>query len=102
MPTLIGYLVLLKILIHQITANDDYCQYSLNHVLCLDNSEPGPECRSEARIINTLTNGEKQMILDLHNYYRRKVARGEDGFPPAANMKELVGFNRSYYPALSL
>ena len=37
------------------------------------------------------TRGEKQFLIDLHNHYRARVARGEErGQPKATNMVAMV------------
>ena len=55
-------------------------------------------------VFRGLDNNTREVVLEKHNQFRRKVAKGLEnrgissrvhGQPPAANMKELVVVNKS-------
>ncbi|XP_044746289.1 peptidase inhibitor 16-like [Coccinella septempunctata] len=81
----------------------DYCLFpchvnneTVEHVMCTlkHDCSVGPECKVKTKF--EYTGGLKSFTLDLHNYYRNKIASGEalgqnDGnLPQAADMMELV------------
>ena len=75
-------------------SNADYCEMSAGHTMCLYPG-PSPSCSSQT-IFRELSTEAKEAILERHNQYRRRVARGEEtgGInppqPAASNMKKLV------------
>ena len=75
-------------------SNADYCEMSAGHTMCLYPG-PSPSCSSQT-IFRELSSEAKEAILERHNQYRRRVARGEEtgGInppqPAASNMKKLV------------
>ncbi|KAG5888310.1 hypothetical protein JTB14_015818 [Gonioctena quinquepunctata] len=77
----------------------DYCKLSCSkgkHTVCTRQSQAcgaGSKCGRNFEVI-PLTDGQRQMILDIHNSYRNKVASGQQkGLPSAANMKTMT-YNR--------
>jgi len=75
-------------------AQKDYCKFTPKHTMCQYQGS-GPECNGEP-IARGVTAAEIKAILDVHNRYRAKIARGEErrgspgAQPPAANMKIMV------------
>ncbi|CAH1113370.1 unnamed protein product [Psylliodes chrysocephalus] len=82
-------------------AQADYCQMScklnnqlFTHIICQRknmNCGAGPDCGSSFNPID-LTEEDKQLILDVHNELRNKVATGQETIgnqPPASNMNAL-------------
>lgn len=74
-----------------------YCDLDPFHTMC---KYPGPSPSCEIMtVFRGLDNATREVVLDKHNQFRRKVAKGLEnrgissrvhGQPPAANMKELV------------
>ncbi|KAL1398227.1 hypothetical protein pipiens_009131 [Culex pipiens pipiens] len=75
------------------SAQEDYCDPDLcdpgePHVGCNNPNEPSRNCPpGDDTKKFVFTDAEKQLLVDLHNEYRNKVAKGElDWLPKAANM----------------
>ena len=91
-------LLLKQILIKEIFAIN-YCQYTVDHLLCNYDGKISPDCISQVKITNKLTYKQIRIILDSHNEYRRKVAKGQDGFYNASDMRMMVGILYIMYDA---
>jgi len=80
-----------------VAAANQYCSISCKkgrHTLCLYNGDLSSRCErtKQEGLQHTVTDAEKQIILDKHNALRRKVAEGRESIssmPNAANMMEL-------------
>lgn len=83
-------------IISSVLAQDDahYCKFSPKHTMCQYQGS-GQACNGKP-ISRGVTPAEIATILDVHNNYRAKIARGEERRgspgpqPPAANMKIMV------------
>ena len=78
-----------------VKGQNQYCQISRQQDLCrFKPGEMGPECNGAAP--QTVTNAQKQEIVNTHNELRRRVATGnvKQGLtgsqPSASNMRMLV------------
>ncbi|CAH1107668.1 unnamed protein product [Psylliodes chrysocephalus] len=95
---MIKLIVLLLVTIVSIVhGQTDYCKLSCNdemNIVCKRkdvNCGAGPKCGGKYTLIS-LTNEDKQLILDVHNELRNRVATGEETIgkqPSASNMKAL-------------
>lgn len=80
--------VLLLVITATLSEQCKYAKITPQHSACLSRN---PKCN----IIDTsLSKSEKDMIVNLHNQYRSKIAQGQEtragGMPPAADMMEMV------------
>lgn len=77
-----------------VLADTDYCKFSAKHTMCQYQGS-GLACNGEP-ISRGVSQAEMENILEVHNRYRAKIARGEERRgspgpqPPAANMKMMV------------
>ncbi|XP_045480847.1 venom allergen 5 2-like [Harmonia axyridis] len=99
MRKLIVIIVLVVELLPQVICEENkYCQLycdfyteNVTHTVCerdLEECGPSPDCGEDFQVIH-LDDSTRQYILDLHNYFRNKVASGNEtrnDQPSAANM----------------
>jgi len=89
--------VLVLALLATVAAANQYCSIRCNkgqHTLCMYNGDLSSRCQRTKQMgfQHTVTDPEKQIILNKHNALRRKVAEGKESIssmPNAANMMEL-------------
>jgi len=89
----ISYLLLPSITISYFTQNSgDYCSFSPNHQLCnKDTGGVSRSCGTGGILASGVSQSMMEEIVDGHNMYRGRVARGEvRGQTSATNMRQLV------------
>lgn len=60
------------------------------HITCDATGDLLPSCPPDARVVE-LSDENIQQILEKHNFYRNKIAGGDEpGFNPAARMSAMV------------
>ncbi|XP_065073978.1 antigen 5 like allergen Cul n 1-like [Ochlerotatus camptorhynchus] len=70
---------------------DNLCRFQKPHIACNASSSFEPECGPEAYTV-MMNSSNKALIINLHNQYRSKIARGKQNFtsggflPPAVRM----------------
>jgi hypothetical protein len=77
-----------------VSAQPEYCDKSLcpkgNHIACGHIGAFSPSCPPDRRMV-ALRSADRNLILDVHNSQRNRIAGGgEFGFESAANMNEIV------------
>lgn len=75
--------------------HEKYCENSLcppgvKHIACRNSGNFDPSCPIDKKIVH-LSAANIEAIVDSHNFYRNKIAMGdEDGFPSASRMATMV------------
>jgi hypothetical protein len=78
--------------------NTDYCSPDLcakgkRHIACKNNGDFDANCPKNRTLI-PLSEDNIELIVDLHNKYRNKIASGSDPrYQPAARMSTMVRWN---------
>ncbi|KAK2583874.1 hypothetical protein KPH14_001148 [Odynerus spinipes] len=95
----LGYLVVIATIIGLSYGDTDYCQIkcprSTQHTMCIYGKSTGPSSKCGVVKAAGPTAEEKSQILQEHNEFRQKVAKGLENRgkpgpqPPAKNMKTL-------------
>lgn len=87
--------ILLAITVTTLSQQCKYTKIYAKHTACQSRN---PNCNI---IDASLSKNEKELIVQLHNKYRSKVAQGQEsragGMPPAADMMEMVRIFFSFF-----
>jgi len=92
------FALLINLGVQKTLAQREYCNISPSHTLC-QYQDFGRNCGRTGPIFRGLTEGEKSMVVDMHNKFRSRVAQGREGRgspgpqKPASNMLELTWDN---------
>jgi hypothetical protein len=74
-----------------LASRDTYCNLDQQHTACIYTVPNQDGTCSKADGMGGITGSEEHLILDAHNFRRRRVAQGQQtGQPAAANMAKLV------------
>ncbi|CAD7083425.1 unnamed protein product [Hermetia illucens] len=68
----------------QVQSSSDYCKLCKHHIACRNHGSFSSSCHPGRKLINL--DDFKDLIIDKHNAYRNKFAKGALKFEPAARM----------------
>jgi len=90
----VSSLVTLLVTVSTAVSQSDYCSFTSKHTMC-QYQGPGPACNGKP-LTRGVTEKEKEIILDIHNKLRAKIAQGAEKRgspgpqPGASNMKKMI------------